>query len=327
MLQISIFTILTYSFLACAELWHKHYLTYSVENITDLNLTCLNNGIHEWQVPSLEIVRVGRGKGDIKIYFKNFTSNHILGTAFFPPIGQINLNQEIENIYVCRTIQHEFGHALGLQHSRENSSIMYPLFLSPFIGIQESDKKNLNDLYTCRYDSVTLLNFQTYLKFKGRQYERIDLNTGYSTKDVLWHSSIFRVNTMYRNSSYVIISENKYYEFNNSMHFINEGNIDLKFPNITRSIQAVLTLKNGTIIAFLEDNYLWYNNVQNYQNLFKVFPEGKIQGAFSTLNSIVLIVKDYMYLYDDNFNFVEKTRMCDRPLYQELHCCNQYSMS
>lgn len=57
MLQIYVISILSYSFLAYAELWHKHYLTYSVENITDLNLTCLDNGIHEWQVPSLEIVR------------------------------------------------------------------------------------------------------------------------------------------------------------------------------------------------------------------------------------------------------------------------------
>lgn len=325
--MIQLYTIFLFS-LACAELWPKHYLTYSVENNADLNVTCLDNKIREWQVPSLEIVRAGKGNGDIKIYFKNFTSNHILGTAFFPPNGKINLNREIDNISVCRTIQHEVGHALGLKHSRENSSIMYPLFLSPFTGIQESDKKNLNDLYACRYDSVTLLNHQTYLKFQGRKYERVDFHTGYTTKDFLWHSSIFKVDSMYRNKSYVIISENKYYEFNHSMHFISEGSVHSKFPNITthHSIQAVLTLKNGSVIVFLEGDRLWYDNVQHhYRNLFKVFPSGKIQGAFSTLNSVVLMVKDDMYLYDENFNFIEKQRMCDRPLYKQIHCCNRHS--
>lgn len=323
LLQITIISLL--SFLASTELWYKHYLTYSIENNTDLNLTCLDNGIREWQVPYLEMARVEKGKGDIKIYFKNFTSSHILGIAFYPPNGKIILNQEIDNIHVCRTIQHEIGHALGLQHSKENSSIMYPLSLSPFTGIQESDKKNLNDLYICRYDSVTLLNYHTYLKFKGRKYKRIDLNTGYTTENFLWHPSIFRVNAMYRNNSYIIISGNKYYEFNSSMQFISEGNVHTKFPTITHSIQAVLTLKNGSIIAFLEGNHIWYNNVQYYQNLFKVFPKGNIQGAFSTLSSIVLTVKDYMYLYDENFNFIGKRRMCDRFLYKKLHCCNQYS--
>lgn len=314
------------SFLASSELWYKHYLTYSIENETDLNVSCLDKGIREWQVPSLETVRVEKGKGDIKIYFKKFASDHILGIAFFPPNGKIHLNQEIDDVDVCRaTIQHEFGHALGLKHSKENSSIMYPFSLSPFRGLRELDKKKLNELYTCRYDSVTLLNFHTYLKFKGRKYERIDLHTGYTTEDFLWHPSIFRVNAMYRNNSYVIISGNKYYEFNNSMQFINDGSVQMKFPTITGNIQAVLTLKNGSIIAFLEGNYIWYNNVQYYQNLFKVFPKGRIQGAFSTLNSIVLTVKDYMYMYEENFNFIEKIRMCDTFLYNKLHCCNEYS--
>lgn len=326
MFSVYLISLFSCIFLSYAELWHKHYLTYSIENNTHLNLTYLNEKIREWQVPSLEIMRVEKEKGDIKIYFINFKSDHILGIAFFPPSGKIYINQQIEDIFVYRTIQHEFGHALGLKHTQNSLSIMYPLSLSPFPGIQESDKKILHDLYKCRYDSVTLINFYTYLKFRGRKYDRIDFDTGYTTNDTLWHPSIKKVNAMYRShNSYVIISEKKFYNFNFRMKFINEGDVKKIFPGITRNIQAVLTFNNGNIIAFLEDKYVWYNNSQNYQHIFKVFPDSIIQGAFSTLNSIILISLDYMFLYDLKFNFIKKFRMCDKPLYKRVHCCNEHS--
>lgn len=305
-----------------ADLWNKHFITYSIEN--DLyDSKIINEAIKEWDItPTLEYKLIARGKGDIKIYFKPLSNS--VGLGYPPNVGIIIIHSNISDVNISQIIQHEFGHALGLKHSTHFGSIMRSV-LVPNMRILQSDKQNLNELYRCRYDSVTLLNSYTYLKFKGKYYERIDLNTNYTSNDAVWNS-ITKVTAMYRDDNYFIISDNKYFEFNDTMQFVKEGSIAEKFPNISSSIVAVLTLKNSTIICFLENKYIWYNdNLEIYHNLFQEFPESPIQGAYSDFNYIYLVSRDDIYIYDEDFNFLIRTRLCDDPLLSKIHCCNDYS--
>lgn len=306
------------------SLWNKHYITYSVENDIH-NTKIINDGIKEWDIHSLELKHVNPGQGDIKFYFKNLSLN-VLGVSEGPGKGIITITKNESSINVTKIIQHEFGHALGLQHSKNENSLMFWAYAS-YQQILESDRQKLNELYKCRYDSVTLLNAYTYLKFKGSFYERIDLNTEDTTQDKIWHPNITKVTSMYRNNShYIIVSNHKYFEFNNNMQFQEEGSMLEKIPNISYNILAILTLKNGTIICFFENKYILYKNaVVKYQNLFKIFPEGAIQGAYSDYMYIYLISKDYLFKYDENFNFINQSRLCDHSKLKKIHCCNTYS--
>lgn len=305
-----------------ADLWNKHFITYSVENdVYDPKI--IKEAVKAWDIaPTLEFEPTEQGKGDIKIYFKPLSDS--VGLSYPPKVGIIVINSNVSNTSIPQIIQHEFGHALGLKHSKNSKSIMRHT-LVPNMRILKSDKRNLNKLYKCRYDSVTLLNDYTYLKFKGRYYERIDLNTNYTGNDTIWNF-ITKVTAMYRDDNYFIISDNKYFEFNHTMEFVREGSVEEKFPNISSSILAVLTLKNGTIICFLENKYIWYKNAAvEYHNLFKVFPKSVIQGAYSYFNFIYLVSRDDIYIYDEDFNFISKTRLCDDPQLSKVHCCNKYS--
>lgn len=305
-----------------ASLWNKNFITYSIEN-DHYNSTIINKAVQEWDIsPTLEFKLVERGKGDIKINFNPLSES--VGVAYPPPVGVIIIDSNISESYIPQIIQHEFGHALGLKHSANDESIMRHTFV-PHMHILQSDKQNLNEMYRCRYDSVTLLNGYTYLKFKGRFYERIDLNTNYVSNDTVWNF-ITKVTAMYRKDNYFILSDNKYFEFNDTMHFVREGSIAEKFPNISSSILAVLTLKNGTLVCFLENNYIWYNkNLEMHQNLFQVLPESPIQGAYSDFNYIYLISKDDIFMYDEDFNFITQTRLCEDSVLRTIHCCNDYS--
>lgn len=306
------------------SLWNKHYLTYSVEN--DLYKTkIIKEAIQEWNIDSLELEQVIKGQGDVKFYFKNLSKN-ILGTSEGPGKGIVTITKKDSGINLTKVIQHELGHALGLKHSKNDESIMFWAYAS-YQHILESDRQEINELYKCRYDSVTLLNHYTYLKFKGRDYKRIDLNTAYTTQDKIWHPFITKVTSMYRNdSNYIILSGNRYFEFNNSMQFMKEGSIFEKVPNISYDISAILILKNGTTLFFFENEYIWYKNaVVKFEKLFKKFPKSSIQGAYSDQMYIYLISKDYIFKYDEHFSFINVSRLCDDSILKKIHCCNKYS--
>lgn len=334
--------------LANSNLWSKRHLTYSIENDTEYT-TQIDASVREWYVPSLEIKKTDHGKGDIKIYFLTNISILNLGLTSRPQNGTIYLNQNlITKDNIPKVIQHEFGHALGLNHSYNNSfSVMIPIYqLTNYIT--KTDLNNLNKLYKCRYDSVTLLNYQTYLKFYGTHYDRIDINTHHISDDVVWYPfreklhveqrviphPITKVTAMYRNNTYYIISNNKYFEFNNTLYFIREGYINDLFPHSTHNldpyfkmnIQAVLTLRNSSIIAFFDNGYIWYDGIFMKQYMFNPYPDDVIQGAYEIFNkNIILTVKDYNYIYDKNFTFISKRKLCHTKILKNIHCCNKFS--
>jgi hypothetical protein len=307
-----------------ASFWPSYYITYSIENDTKFT-DYIIKAIESLNITSLQLNRVKRGKGDIKIYFASHFPDYKLGEATFIKSIKITLNQKtVDRNSISPVVQHEMLHALGIYHNEnDNTSIMYPIFLPTIQYLKNTDLMQLDELYRCSYDAVTLLNHQTYLKFRGNKYERIDLNTGYLTNGNL-HPSIYKVSAMYRNKTYIIIVDSKYYEFNYDLQFIKSGNKKEKFPNIKYKITAVLTLRNNSIIAFLKNKkYIWYNNQIHLQNIFKIIPTGAIRGAYLFQNqTVALTARNYIYKYDKNFKFIHKQRLCETDILNHIHCCN-----
>lgn len=310
------------------SLWTKHYLTFSVEN--DFNNTEeIKNAIKEWDLaPVLEFEHVPQGQGDIKFYFVDTLPNNVSGRGQYPEQGEIRINRLLYNMpemNKTKVYQHEFAHALGMRHSSSYYSIMY-FTSNPYRKILENDKRLLKEYYKCRYDSVTLLNNQTFIKFRGRYFEMIDLQTENVTNGTLWHPFITKVTTMYSNNShYYIIQDEKYYQFNTSLQFEKMGLTHELLPNFRHNLSSILTLQNGTMIYFLEGYYIWYKNVERYQNFNRIFPQSFIQGSFVDAGKMYLFSKDDLYVYNENFRLLNKTRVCDDPKLSKIHCCNNYS--
>lgn len=309
-------------------LWCKHYLTYSVENYFN-NTEEIKNAVKEWDIsPILEFEHVEQGKGDIKFYVVDSLPNHVSGRGSIPEFGTIKINRLIYSmpeINKTKVYQHEFGHALGMRHSDSYFSIMY-FTNTPYKQILETDKRWLKEYYKCRYDSVTLLNNQTYIKFRGRYFEMIDLQTENVSNGTIWHPSISKVTTMYKNNSYYyIIQDNNYYQFNMSLQFEKMGLVSEIFPNFGHNLSSVLTLQNDTMIYLLEGNRTWYRGVERYYRFNRIYPKSFIQGSYLDAGNIYLVSKDDLFVYDENFKLLNRTRVCDDPKLSKIHCCNNYS--
>lgn len=301
---------------SCAMLWKHHCITYSVEGLFKTNV---DENIQKWAVNSLEYERVQKG-GDIRLFTtQTLHKKHVVGLYYQHNHSiyiDANLSPEDEDL----VIQHEFGHALGLNHTYNPESVMFPVIN---LNIQPKDKKLLENLYRCRYDSVTLLNNWTYIKFQGKYYDRLDFNTlQISLHSRLWHSKIRTVSAMYRNYTtgfYVILSKNHYYFFNDILHRLKTGSIKALFPNVQFPITAVLTLSNGTVLVFMENRFLWREGiVVPYPN---TLPDS-LQGAYELQNRILLVSGDFMYEYNDQWQQMTVQRMCDHIILNQVHCCH-----
>nr|AAI59193.1 Mmp13 protein [Danio rerio] len=134
--------------------WKKHQLTYRIENYTlDMSVAEVDDSISRalkvWSdVTPLRFTRIYSGTADIMIFFA--TGDHGDGYPFdgpngflahaYPPYEGVGGDAHFDDdeTFSYRSTQyytlfsvaaHEFGHSLGLGHSRDPGALMYPTYV------------------------------------------------------------------------------------------------------------------------------------------------------------------------------------------------------
>ncbi|GMS98199.1 hypothetical protein PENTCL1PPCAC_20374, partial [Pristionchus entomophagus] len=156
-----------------SQKWSKTELTYSIDNwyssmtrddIRDVIVDAF--GIWSEMTP-LTFKEVGIGQGDIRIRFGSrshgdpwpFDGNGgVLAHATFPENGQLHFDSDEHWVRVVTTEDvrnshtdmlavaiHEIGHALGLDHSHDDNSIMAPFYKKTVDGQCEMPHLNSRD--------------------------------------------------------------------------------------------------------------------------------------------------------------------------------------
>ena len=117
----------------------------------------LQNAFNQWSaVTNLDFIESENHDADIEIIFGGRVHPHrwescatelgsgILAHAFFPTTGAIHFNTQFffgsrnEDDFF-NTAMHEIGHALGLDHSVNPASIMYPTLVARYSEIPQID--------------------------------------------------------------------------------------------------------------------------------------------------------------------------------------------
>uniref|UniRef100_A0A671KRG8 interstitial collagenase n=1 Tax=Sinocyclocheilus anshuiensis TaxID=1608454 RepID=A0A671KRG8_9TELE len=155
--------------------WKKHDLTYRIENYTpDMSVAEVDDSIKRalqvWaDVTPLRFTRIYSGTADIMISFA--VGDHRDGYPFdgpngflahaFPPFegigGDAHFDDDEKFFYrspqgynLFLVAAHEFGHSLGLEHSRDPGALMYPTYIYRDIDtfvLPKDDVDGIQSLY------------------------------------------------------------------------------------------------------------------------------------------------------------------------------------
>uniref|UniRef100_A0A8C1TY68 interstitial collagenase n=1 Tax=Cyprinus carpio TaxID=7962 RepID=A0A8C1TY68_CYPCA len=155
--------------------WKKHDLTYRIENYTpDMSVAEVDDSIKRalqlWaDVTPLRFTRLYRGTADIMISFG--VGDHQDGYPFdgpngllahaFPPFegigGDAHFDDDEKFFYrspqgynLFLVAAHEFGHSLGLEHSRDPGALMYPTYIHRDVDtfvLPKDDVDGIQSLY------------------------------------------------------------------------------------------------------------------------------------------------------------------------------------
>ncbi|XP_013416628.1 matrix metalloproteinase-15 [Lingula anatina] len=158
---------------ASGSKWNQNFITWKTINFSDkLEKAEQRRAFHEafqlWgEATQLVFEEVVNGSPDIEIkfaegdhgdgYWNRFDGEGgVLAHAFFPPNGNThfdaaeNWTLDIpQGVNMLAVAAHEFGHALGLGHSRNTDAVMAPYYggYKPDLKLEEDDIRSIQSVY------------------------------------------------------------------------------------------------------------------------------------------------------------------------------------
>ncbi|KAF2898915.1 hypothetical protein ILUMI_07261 [Ignelater luminosus] len=251
----------SYGFLG-PNIWQDRRLTYRIQNYTDdMDKESVDNEIQraldEWS--RITRIRFKPAKhsyfSDLNIYFSSVDGGgEILAYAYSPVNGTIVLDDDElwtkntnSGVNLFQIAVHETGHSLGLAHSDEKTSIMFPIYQ----GYNENFKLNLDDIR-----GISAL-------YKVNPHQRFTL--GGNNERLCWDP---KIDAIFSSPDYYIyvLKGAKYWKF--TLNFILvEGPrlIRNRWQEVPDNVDAAFTYWNN-VTYFLKGPYMWkYIQDQKYK--------------------------------------------------------------
>ncbi|KAM9318642.1 stromelysin-1-like [Pholidichthys leucotaenia] len=257
--------------------WNKNVITYSIGRYTrDLPRSTVDSLIESafrvWaRASSLTFVRSPTRNADIMVDFVTYAHGDLypfdgprgtLAHAFGPGygIGGDTHFDDAErwtardagfNLFVVAA--HEFGHALGLKHSRNPESLMYPNYRAsrPASLLSREDVANINALYRPARVNLNhiMRNFQRNPWLSGSLFPRLmqDKCSPDLTFDAV---STLGDATFFFRERYLWIKHNEKYD-------IKEGPISNFMPKIETSIDAAFYVPRRSTAYLIHESMFW----------------------------------------------------------------------
>ena len=296
--------------------WNKTTLTYYIYNTSNSltstqRATAIANAFATWQANSvLNFVEVSTpGSADLKISWK--TGDHgdghpfqtgVLAHAFFPPTaggsyaGQLHFNDSYQwnvngNDYDLETVAlHEIGHLLGLSHSTDTTSIMYPYYLGVNHQLGDDDWHGIWALYgcprvisgpnhVCLYDTYSMSNLPSDLTVQWSvNNNHLAIVTGQGTSTILVSKVDFGSST---------VSADIYYN-GTLLTTVTRSNIIVGLPSLELMVEPVAADGNsGYWIASNNGNSLEIDNaVDQYYNYYKLLIDRWVNNSWVRVNTV-----------------------------------------
>uniref|UniRef100_A0A1I7YZX5 ZnMc domain-containing protein n=1 Tax=Steinernema glaseri TaxID=37863 RepID=A0A1I7YZX5_9BILA len=289
-------------------IWHKPILTWNISSFSDqLSEGETREAIHRafsaWEKAlPMNFLEISQGRNaDIVIGFaerKPKESRDITGTSAAETNGaRILLWNDQEWSYLDRqsapeatdlyhVLLHEIGHVLGMEHSQDKSSIMYPTFASKKKDIGHVDVENVRKLYGVLHGTAQGV-------------------PGSTEKERKCPKKLDAVTQAANQQTFVFLNNN-YWRFKNQKVIQGPLPISQAFPNGPSFVNVSVTTKGLTVL--IEERtiygYTWdeHSGVFRADNFPKMLHDRVLffpEAAFPLSNgSVVLLSDDVFATYD-----------------------------
>ncbi|XP_074535911.1 matrix metalloproteinase-20 [Halichoeres trimaculatus] len=252
--------------------WNKNVITYSIGTYTrDLPRNTVDSLIDSafsvWaQASGLTFVRSHTHNADIMVKFVTYEHGDLypfdgprgtLAHAFGPGMGvggDTHFDDDEDwtagetGFDLFAVAAHEFGHALGLKHSRNPKSLMYPTYKSPRPAniLSSEDVANINALYGPVRDRADPLSRYGW---SSRLLPRLMKNT--CELDLTFDAvSTLGDATFFFRGRYLWIKHNEQYD-------VKEGPITNFMPKIETSIDAAFWVPRRSTAYLIYESMFW----------------------------------------------------------------------
>ncbi|XP_067890187.1 collagenase 3-like [Heterodontus francisci] len=262
-----------YTFFPRQPRWPRNRITYRIVNYTpDLKKrevdTAISFAFKVWSdVTPLTFVRFYSGKADIMILFTRASHGDfnpfdgqggILAHAYAPGLNgggdthfdddeRWTLSRDGVNLFLVAA--HEFGHALGLGHSKDKSALMFPIYSyvnTNGFRLSDDDVRGIQALYGARQDprphprpTQPQPNLHQPTKTLDKCNPQLSFDAVTSSRGEIW---FFKNGIFWRKHS--------------RRPDVTSVLINNIFPNI-QSVDAAVEFKNKDVIALFKGSKYW----------------------------------------------------------------------